>query len=56
MPKGTSEYQAAWITDSDDEEGANHDGDENEDDECCEEMAEASDSDNSMVRIAYIFL
>ena len=56
MPKGTSEYQAAWITDSDDEEGADHDGDENEDDEFYEEMAEASDSDNSMVRIAYIFL
>ena len=56
MPKGTSEYQAAWITDSDDEEVANHDGDENEDDEFYEEMAEASDSDNSMVRIAYIFL
>ena len=56
VPKGTSEYQAAWIRDSDDEEGANHDGDENEDDEFYEEMAEASDSDNSMVRIAYIFL
>lgn len=56
VPKGTSEYQAAWITNSDDEEVANHDGDENEDDEFYEEMAEASDSDNSMVRIAYIFL
>ena len=55
MPKGTSEYQAAWITNSDDEEGANHDGDENEDEEFYEEMAEASDSDNSMVRIACIF-
>ncbi|CAH3023579.1 unnamed protein product [Porites evermanni] len=43
VPKGTSEYQAAWITNSDDEEG-----DENEDDEFYEEMAEASDSDNSM--------
>lgn len=47
VPKGTSEYQAAWITNSDDEEG-----DENEDDEFYEEMAEASDSDNSMVRNA----
>lgn len=55
VPKGTSEYQAAWITNSDDEEGANHDGDENEDEDFYEEMAEASDSDNSMVRIACIF-
>ena len=47
VPKGTSEYQAAWITNSDDEEC-----DENEDDEFYEEMAEASDSDNSMVRNA----
>ena len=48
VPKGTSDYQAAWITNSDGEEGG--DDDENEDDdEFDEDIAEGSDSNHSMV-------
>lgn len=47
VPKGTSDYQATWITNSDDEEAT--DGDENdEDDDGFEEEMEGSDSDHSM--------
>ena len=48
VPKGTSDYQAAWITNSDDEEEAGEDENE-DDDEFDEEIAEGSDSDQSMV-------
>ena len=49
MPKGTSDYQAAWITNSDDEEEAGDD--ENDEHDEFEEEMEGSDSDLSMVMI-----
>lgn len=54
VPKGTSDYQAAWITNSDDEQDVNEDENE-DDDELHEEMAEGIDSDHSMV-MQYRFL
>lgn len=45
VPKGTSDYQAAWIVNSDDDEEAD---DNNDDDELHEEIAECSDSEQSM--------
>ena len=54
VPKGTSDYQAAWITNSDDEEEPDDDENE-EDDEFGEEIAEGSDSDQSMVKHVRIF-
>ena len=49
VPKGTSEYQAAWIINSDDE-GDNDDDDEDDyDNELRKEIAQNSDSDQSMV-------
>ena len=53
VPKGTSDYQAAWITNSDDEEGPDDDDNDEDDDEFEEEM-EGSDSDDSMVICAEI--
>ena len=53
VPKGTSDYQAAWITNSDDEEGPDDDDNDENDDEFEEEM-EGSDSDDSMVICAKI--
>ncbi|XP_027056912.1 pre-rRNA-processing protein TSR1 homolog isoform X1 [Pocillopora damicornis] len=47
VPKGTSDYQAAWITNSDDEEGPDDDDNDEDDDEFEEEM-EGSDGDDSM--------
>lgn len=45
LPKGTSEYQSAWI--KEDEDGdANEDGEESEDWEDCEEMSEIDDEDS----------
>lgn len=53
VPKGTSDYQAAWITNSDDEEGP-YDDDNDEDDDEFEEEMEGSDGDDSMVICAKI--
>ena len=53
VPKGTSDYQAAWITNSDDEEDPKDD--ENDEDNELEEEMEGSDSDQSMVMILLIF-
>lgn len=55
VPKGTSDYQAAWITNSDDEEGADDDENDEDDDEFAEDM-EDSDSDHSMVIRMHIVL
>lgn len=52
MPKGTSDYQAAWITNSDDEEEPGDD--ENDEDDEFEEEMEGSDADLSMVMIVLI--
>ena len=52
VPKGTSEYQAAWILNSDDEGDSDEDDDDDEDDydnELRKEIAQNSDSDQSMV-------
>ena len=52
VPEGTSDYQAAWITNSDDE--GDPDDDEKDDDDLHEEIAEGSDSDQSMVTHVWI--
>ncbi|XP_074621651.1 pre-rRNA-processing protein TSR1 homolog [Acropora palmata] len=51
VPKGTSEYQAAWIVNSDDEGDNDEDDDDDDDDydnELRKEIAQNSDSDQSM--------
>ena len=55
VPKGTSDYQAAWITNSDDE-GDPADDENDDDDDLHEEIAEGSDSDQSMVTHVWIFI
>lgn len=50
MPKGTSDYQAAWITNSDDEEEPGDDENDDDNDDEFEEEMEGSDSDQSMVK------
>lgn len=58
VPKGTSEYQAAWIINSDDEGDNDEDDDDNEDDydnELRKEIAQNSDSDQSMVYSTIFF-
>ena len=52
VPKGTSDYQAAWITNSDDEEEPGDD--ENDEDNEFEEEMEDSDGNHSMVMISLI--
>ena len=52
VPKGTSDYQAAWITNSDDEEEPGDD--ENDEDNEFEEEMERSDSEQSMVMFLLI--
>ena len=52
VPQGTSDYQAAWITNSDDEDELGDD--ENDEDNEFEEEMEGSDSDQSMVMIVRI--
>ena len=53
VPKGTSEYQASWIIDSEEEEGSGDekDGsdDDGNDDSILYDMRDDSDSDASMV-------
>ena len=52
VPKGTSEYQAAWIINSDDEGDNDEDDDDDDDDydnDLRKEIAQKSDSDQSMV-------
>lgn len=51
VPKGTSEYQAAWIVESDDEDGDEEDGDEEVMEDAAEEeeeMVELPDEDTEM--------
>merc|ERR1712050_285713 len=46
VPKGTSDYQACWITDSGDEEGGD-DSDEEDDDDDDEDMDAAAEEEES---------
>lgn len=50
VPKGTSEYQAAWIVDDDDEEGVDEDGEGDE--ETRGEEAEMAEEEEEMVDMA----
>ena len=50
VPKGTSDYQASWIVDSEEESGEEEEEEEEEDnDEFTGEMKDDSDSDTNMV-------
>ena len=56
VPKGTSEYQASWIIDSEEESGEEEDEDDDDDDDLAVEVEDGSESDTSMVCKFHAFL
>lgn len=57
VPKGTSDYQAAWIVDTD--ENCNLDEESSEDDDCDDEMMDEipeGNDDDSQVIVPFVYL
>lgn len=45
VPKGTSDYQATWIVDEDEDEEVNEESSEEEDDEVMDDAMDEGDED-----------